>query len=97
MSNNINLSIEHFQKAISIQDNAEPLLGLASCLRIKDINFALKLAKKALSKDPNYVDYNYRKEQLWGEKLQSSTEPLLQNNQLKTDVILAKSKINTSS
>ena len=95
--NNINLSIKLFEKAISIKDNAEPLLGLASCLRIKDINLALQLAKNALAKDPNYVNYNYRKEQLWGEKLQNSTEILLQNEQLQEDVILAKSKINTSS
>ena len=95
--NNINLSIKHFQKAILIEENAEPLLGLASCLRIKDIKLALELAKKALAKDPNYVDHNYRKEQLWGDKLQTSTEILLQNDELQTDVILAKSKINTSS
>ena len=94
---NINRSIKFFEKAISIEDNAEPLLGLASCLRIKDIKSALKLAKKALTKDPNYVDYAFRKEQLWGEKLQKSTEILLQNDQLQTDVILAKSKINASS
>ena len=50
-----------------IEENAEPLLGLASCLRIKDIKLALELARKALAKDPKYVDYNYRKEQLWGE------------------------------
>ena len=95
--NNINLSIKFFEKAISIEDNAEPLLALASCLRIKDIELALQLAKKALTKDPNYVQYDYRKEQLWGEKLQTSTEILLQNDQLQTDIILAKSKINTSS
>ena len=95
--NNINRSIKFFEKAISIEDNAEPLLGLASCLRIKDIKSALELAKKALTKDPNYVDYAFRKEQLWGEKLQKSTEILLQNDQLQTDVILAKSKINASS
>jgi len=95
--NNINLSIKFFKNAISIQDNAEPLLGLASCLRIKDIKLALELAKKALIKNPNYVNYDYRKEQLWGEKLQTSTEILLENDQLETDVILAKSKINTSS
>ena len=95
--NNINLSIKLFEKAISIQENAEPLLGLASCLRIKDIKLALELAKKALTKDPNYVNYDYRKEQLWGEKLQNSTEILLKNDQLKEDVILAKSKINSSS
>ena len=94
--NNINLSIELFKKAISIQENAEPLLGLASSLRIKDIDLAVKFAKQALTKDPNYVNYNYRKEQLWGENLQTSTEILLKNELLKKDVILAKSKIDTS-
>ena len=95
--NNVELSIRLFEKAISIQENAEPLLGLASCLRMKDIKLALQLAKKALNKDPNYVNYDYRKEQLWGEKLQTSTEYLLQNDQLQTEVTLAKSKINSSS
>ena len=90
-------SIKLFEKAISIEDNAEPLLGLASCLRFKDIKLAVELAKKALAKDPNYVYYNYRKEQLWGEKLQASTEILLQNKQLQNDVTLAKSKIDASS
>ena len=94
--NKINLSIKLFEKAISIEENAEPLLGLASCLRIKDIKLALQLAKKALNKDPKYVDYDYRKEQLWGEKLQTSAEILLQNDELQTDLILAKSKINAS-
>ena len=95
--NKINLSIKLFEEAISIQDNAEPLLGLASCLRTKDITLAIELAKKALTKDPNYVSYSYRKEQLWGEKLQASTEILLQNEQLEKDVILAKSQINSPS
>jgi len=95
--NNINQSIKHFEKAIAIDDNAEPLLGLASCLRIKDIKLAFQLAKKALNKNPDYVNYDYRKEQLWGEKLQTSTELLLQNDELQKDVILAKSKISESS
>ena len=95
--NNLNRSIKFFEKAISIEDNAEPLLGLASCLRQKDITLALELAKKALTKNPNYVDYDFRKDQLWGEKLQNATEILLQNDQLKSDVTLAKSKINSSS
>ncbi len=95
--NDITLSIKLFEKAISIEDNSEPLLGLATCLRLKDIKLALELAKKALEKDPNYVNYNYRKEQLWGEKLQTSTEILLQNKELQSDVILAKSKIDASS
>ena len=93
----INLSIELFEKAISLEENAEPLLGLASCLRIQDINSAILLAKKALIKNPNYVEYDYRKEQLWGEKLQISTEKLLKNNQLQQDIRKAKLKINQSS
>ena len=95
--NNIKLSTKHFEKAISIENNAEPLLGLASCLRTKDLNLAIELAKKALTKNPEYVDFDYRKEQLWGEKLQNSTKILLQHDQLQTDVISAKSKINASS
>ena len=93
----ITSSIKLFEKAISIEDNAEPLLGLASCLRLKDIKLALELAKKSLAKNPNYVNHNYRKEQLWGEKLQISTEMLLRNEELRSDVILAKTKINASS
>ena len=96
-NNKINLSVELFKKAISIEENAEPLLGLASCLRMKDIKLSLNLARKALTKNYNYVNYEYRKEQLWGEKLQTATEILLQNEQLREDVILAKSKINASS
>ena len=95
--NNINLSMKLFEKAIAIEDNAEPLLGLASCLSTKKNKLALQLAKKALSKNPNYVNKKYRKEQLWGEKLQNATEILLQHEQLETDVMLAKLKINGSS
>ena len=96
-NNNIEQSIKKFEKAISIEKNAEPILGLASCLRIKDIKLALELAREALAKNPSYVNYDYRKEQLWGEKLQTSTEILLQNQELQEDVIVAKSKIKTSS
>ena len=95
--NNVNGSINLFEEAISLEENAEPLLALASCLRLKDIKLAIELAKKALAKNANYVSYEYRKEQLWGEKLQNSTEILLQNEELREDVLLAKSKINISS
>ena len=90
----INLSIKFFKNAISLEENAESLLGLASCLVLEDINEAILLAKKALSKDPNYVEYDYRKEQLWGEKLQKATENLFKNGQLQKDIKLAKSKVN---
>ncbi|CAE18465.1 conserved hypothetical protein [Prochlorococcus marinus subsp. pastoris str. CCMP1986] len=91
--NKINLSIISFKKALELEESAEPLLALASCLKNKDINKAIVLAKKALNKDPNYVDFNYRKEQLWGKKLQISTEKLFENPQIKKEILVAKTKI----
>ena len=88
-----NTSNIKINEEIETNNQKEPI----NSLRKKDITLALELAKKALTKDPNYVDYDFRKEQLWGEKLQTSTEILLQNDQLKSDVTLAKSKINSSS
>ncbi len=89
----INLSKKLFERAILIEKNAEPLLGLAICLRIKDIDSALELAKEALKKNPKYFEFDYRKEQLWGNKLQTSTEQFLKNEELLIDVISSKSKI----
>jgi tetratricopeptide (TPR) repeat protein len=91
--NKTDLSIISFKKAIYIEENAEPLLALASCLKNKDFNKAIFFAKKALNKEPNYVDFDYRKEQLWGEKLQISTEKLFENPQLKKEILIAKTKI----
>ena len=91
------LSIKFFKEAISIEENAEPLLGLASSLSREDLNSAIKLARKALILDPNYVEYDYRKEQLWGEKLQKSTEKLFKNVKLQEDIMIAKSKISKNS
>ena len=88
-------SISFFKKAILIEENAEPLLALAVCLTDKDKNSAISFAKKALMKDPKYVDFKYRKKQLWGEKLQNKTEKLFQNEALKEDIKLAKTKIET--
>ena len=93
----IDLSIVFFKKSISLEENAEPLLALAICLQNRNINEAILLAKKALIKDPNYVDNNYRKEQLWGRKLQIATDKLFKNPQLNKEIILAKTKINKTS
>ena len=91
--NKVDLSIISFKKAISLEENAEPILALATCLKNKDINKAIVFVKEALNKEPNYVDLNYRKEQLWGEKLQISTEKLFENPQLKKEILIAKTKI----
>ena len=92
--NKVDLSITSFKKAIDLEENAEPLLALATCLKNKDINKAIFFARKALIKEPKYVDLNYRQEQLWGEKLQISTEKLFENPQLKKEILFAKTKIN---
>jgi len=91
--NKIDLSIIFFKKAIDIEENAEPLLALASCLKNKNINKSIVFAKKALNKEPNYVDFDYRTEQLWGEKLQISTKKLFTNPELKKEILIAKTKI----
>ena len=90
------LAISSFEEAISIEENAETLLALAVSLQTNKRSDAILIAQKALKLDPKYVSSEYRKEQLWGDKLQTSTEILLQNDQIKTDVILAKSKIDSS-
>ncbi len=95
--NKINLSIINFKKAITFEENAEPLLALASCLIQENIDEAILLAKKALNKDPNYVNQRYREEQLWGKNIQKYTDKLFQNAQLKEFIISAKSKINQRS
>ena len=90
--NNIELAIKSFKKAISINENAEPMLALAASLNRKNNIKAISLARKALINDPNYVSYEYRKEQLWGEKLQIATKELLKKEELKLDIDLAKTK-----
>jgi len=47
---------------------------------------AIRLAQQALSGDPNYVLEAFRKEQLWGERLQAATRSLLSQPELKAAV-----------
>ena len=88
--NNIPSAITNFKKAIEIENNAEPLLALAVCIQNENFKESILLAKKALSKDPNYVDNEYRKEQLWGQKIQKETNKLFSSKELKQDIAIAK-------
>ena len=90
----IELSIQYFEEAISFEKNAEPMLGLATSIQTKDRKRAVDLTKKALLKDPKYVSNSYRKEQLWGEKIQKATKKLLDFEELKADIIFAKKYLN---
>ena len=84
------LAIEKFKKAISIEKNAESTLALAVALQNQNRQESIILAKQALMKNPNYVTYEYREEQLWGIKLQNETENLFKLKELKDDIALAK-------
>ncbi len=88
--NDISSAIKNFKKAIEIENNAEPLLALAVCIQNENFKESILLAKKALSKDPNYVDNEYRKEQLWGQKIQKETNKLFSSKELKQDIAIAK-------
>ena len=85
----ITLAISNFQKAILIERNAESMLALSVVLQNTDKEKSLFLAKEALQKNPNYVSFEFRKEQLWGKKLQAATEELFKKEELKTDISLA--------
>jgi len=80
------LAIENFKNAINIEKNAEPMLALAVCLQEINIKQSIKLAKEALEKNPKYVSFEYRKEQLWGKNLQTATEKLFKLDELKKDI-----------
>ena len=88
--NNIPNAIKNFKKAIEIENNAEPLLALAVCIQNENFKESILLAKEALSKDPNYVDTEYRKEQLWGGEIQNQTKKLFSAKELKEDIATAK-------
>ena len=88
--NNIPRAVENFKKAIEIENNAEPLLALAVCIQNDNLTESIILAKKALSKNPNYVDNEYRKEQLWGQNIQKQTNKLFSAKELKQDIAIAK-------
>ncbi|MBK16669.1 MAG: pilus assembly protein TadD [Prochlorococcus sp. SP3034] len=86
----IELSIKYFEEAINLEKNAEPLLGLATSILNKDKKKAIELAKEALLQDPKYVSQSYRKEQLWGIKIQKATKQLLNLKELEETIIITK-------
>ncbi len=83
----------NFKKAISIERNGETLLALAVTLQNNEKKKSILLAKEALKLNPSFVSYEYRKEQLWGDKLQKATQKLLKSQDLKEDIDLAREYI----
>ena len=87
----------NFKKAISIERNGETLLALAATLQNKEQKKSILLAKEALKLNPSFVSFEYRKEQLWGDKLQKATQKLFKSHDLKIDIDLAREYINSKS
>ena len=85
----ISLAITNFKKALEIERNPESMLALGVSLKDTNMKKSILLVKEALQKNPNYVSFKYRKEQLWGRKLQKETEELFKIDKLKKDVSIA--------
>jgi tetratricopeptide (TPR) repeat protein len=87
-------AIERWNQALQIEANsAEASLALAAALNSSgSAAEALRLAKKALTREPSYVLEAYQKEQLWGAKLRAATRQLLDNAELKPIVNIAISR-----
>ncbi len=83
------LAINNFTKAIKIKKNAESMLALGVLLKDTDKKKSILLAKEALQKNPNYASFEFRKKQLWGEKLQRATEELFKLEELRKDISIA--------
>ena len=83
------LAINSFTKAIEIEKNAESMLALGVSLKNTNKKKSILLVKEALQKNPNYVSFEFREEQLWGEKLQKATEELFKLEELKKDISIA--------
>tara|TARA_Y100001933_G_scaffold3208_1_gene3075 strand:+ start:459 stop:1319 length:861 start_codon:yes stop_codon:yes gene_type:complete len=83
------LAINNFKRAIEIKRNAESMLALGVSLKNINKEKSILLVREALQKNPNYVSSEFRKEQLWGEKLQKSTEELFKIEELKKDISTA--------
>jgi tetratricopeptide (TPR) repeat protein len=83
-------AIQRWRRVLTIKpDAAEPMLALAAGLFSQGPagrGEAVELVAKALDNEPNYVLESYQKEQLWGPKLRSTTQELLQQGDLKAVV-----------
>jgi tetratricopeptide (TPR) repeat protein len=93
-------AIRRWRRALDINAKAaEPMLALAAALNTRpgDQKEAVQLASEALAIEPNYVLEAYQKEQLWGERLRTSTRLLLDNPALKSAAERANANANGSS
>jgi tetratricopeptide (TPR) repeat protein len=84
-------ALQRWRTVLTIKsDVAESSLALAAGLHSQggagQRQEAIRLAQQALGNDPNYVLDAFRREQLWGERLQAATRSLLSLPELKAVV-----------
>lgn len=84
-------ALQRWRRVLSLKPEvAETNLALAAGLyssgAANQRQEAIQRAQQALAEDPNYVLESFRKEQLWGERLQAATRTLLALPELKTAV-----------
>lgn len=83
-----------WRKVLSIKPSvAESSLALAAALHASqpaNREESFRLAESALADDPNYVNADYQKEQLWGPRLREATRRLLAEPSLRPAVERAK-------
>jgi len=87
-------AIKKFKLALNISNDAEPMLALAIALFTSNNNSveSINLAKNALKSNPKYVSKDYQKKQLWGKKLQKSTQLLFKKKEMLKIVKASKEK-----
>lgn len=84
-------ALKRWQRVLRIKPGVpETSLAVAALLHGRggaaDRAEAIRLAAQALAEEPNYVLESYRKEQLWGQRLQAATRTLLSVPELKASV-----------
>jgi len=92
----IKKAIKSWRKTLLIEKDPEPKLALAVALNyINPGNEeSIQLSIEALKENPDYIHEKYRKEQLWGEKLQAATKRLLENPLLENAIKKALARSN---
>jgi tetratricopeptide (TPR) repeat protein len=86
----VDQAIVHWRRVLQIQpEAAEPNLALAAALFERGADSrreALERATRALATEPDYVLASHQEEQLWGVKLRTTTQRLLQLEELRAAV-----------
>ena len=81
-------AIKRWRQVLTIEENPEPMLALASALfqQGERRDEALTLAQKALAENPNYVLAPHQEEQLWGVRIRQAAAQLLNQDEMAKSV-----------